>query len=288
MSLIEHSVARDKFSLDEHGTSVQTALVFPCCCCRHRCGPDGHEPCRTCDHNANAAPATPRQPPAKPYEPDLLPPCPYCGKAFRAGGRTKTQHEEICKWKHAGHSVWVEDCKVCHCEKVLTELFGPHDYGKDDHTQDCAYGCGCWAGPSRSGGPVDPFGACPKNPRQPAAKPPFCGQTGCAYHNPEYPEHCDAAADHDYRQGWDDREREERREEDRREEQRQQEAAQERAAARSRWERQREEEAECDRQMEDQRAHEEQPQEEPEPTPQEQPPPPPPLTSCGPQIGGRK
>lgn len=39
---------------------------------------------------------------------------------------------------------------------------GGHIY--DEHgTSDCANGCGCWAGPSRSGGPdgVDPFGACP-------------------------------------------------------------------------------------------------------------------------------
>lgn len=33
-------------------------------------------------------------------------------------------------------------------------------------TSDCSYGCGCWAGPSRSGGPdgVDPFGECPNHP----------------------------------------------------------------------------------------------------------------------------
>lgn len=33
-------------------------------------------------------------------------------------------------------------------------------------TSDCSFGCGCWAGPSRSGGPdgIDPFGNCPKNP----------------------------------------------------------------------------------------------------------------------------
>lgn len=40
---------------------------------------------------------------------------------------------------------------------------GGHVY--DEHgTSDCRNGCGCWAGPSRSGGPdgLDPFGACPK------------------------------------------------------------------------------------------------------------------------------
>lgn len=43
---------------------------------------------------------------------------------------------------------------------------GKHDYGDDDGTTDCKYGCGCWMGPFRSGGPdgIDPFGTCPKNP----------------------------------------------------------------------------------------------------------------------------
>jgi hypothetical protein len=39
---------------------------------------------------------------------------------------------------------------------------GGHIYDEQG-TSDCANGCGCWAGPSRSGGPegVDPLGACP-------------------------------------------------------------------------------------------------------------------------------
>lgn len=45
--------------------------------------------------------------------------------------------------------------------------FGPHNYPYDGGTSDCSYGCGCWMGPYRSGGPgrVDPFGECPNNPR---------------------------------------------------------------------------------------------------------------------------
>lgn len=42
---------------------------------------------------------------------------------------------------------------------------GPGGHIYDEHgTSDCANGCGCWAGPSRSGGPdgIDPLGACPK------------------------------------------------------------------------------------------------------------------------------
>jgi len=44
--------------------------------------------------------------------------------------------------------------------------YGGHDYPNQDGTSDCKYGCGCWMGPARSGGPtgLDPFGDCPKNP----------------------------------------------------------------------------------------------------------------------------
>lgn len=40
--------------------------------------------------------------------------------------------------------------------------------GEAFFTSDCAYGCGCWMGGSRSGGPdgVDPFGACPNAPNE--------------------------------------------------------------------------------------------------------------------------
>lgn len=52
--------------------------------------------------------------------------------------------------------------------RVDARKFGPHHYpDAPDGTSDCKYGCGCWAGPHNSGGPVDPFGACPKNPLQP-------------------------------------------------------------------------------------------------------------------------
>lgn len=45
--------------------------------------------------------------------------------------------------------------------------YGQHSYPDRMTTNDCANGCGCWAGPSRSGGPLglDPLhGLCPKNP----------------------------------------------------------------------------------------------------------------------------
>jgi hypothetical protein len=44
--------------------------------------------------------------------------------------------------------------------------YGPHKYASHDGTSDCEFGCGCWMGQTRSGGPLglDPFGKCPNNP----------------------------------------------------------------------------------------------------------------------------
>ncbi len=49
----------------------------------------------------------------------------------------------------------------------LSKEYGEHDYGKCEGTCDCIYGCGCWMGSARSGGPLglDPFGECPGNPK---------------------------------------------------------------------------------------------------------------------------
>ena len=43
--------------------------------------------------------------------------------------------------------------------------YGPHDY--PEGSGNCKHGCGCWMGSSQSDGPIglDPFGECPKNPR---------------------------------------------------------------------------------------------------------------------------
>jgi len=65
-----------------------------------------------------------------------------------------------------GMAVWWEYDGMKHALKVDETKFGPHEYDPDhDVTSDCKYGCGCWMGPCRSGGMVDPFGACPKNPK---------------------------------------------------------------------------------------------------------------------------
>jgi hypothetical protein len=41
-------------------------------------------------------------------------------------------------------------------------------YGDGFYTSDCKYGCGCWMGACNSGGPdgIDPFGECPKAPKE--------------------------------------------------------------------------------------------------------------------------
>lgn len=56
--------------------------------------------------------------------------------------------------------------------RVDARKFGLHDYpgapkplDGECWTSDCKHGCGCWTGPHNSGGPVDPFGPCPNNPR---------------------------------------------------------------------------------------------------------------------------
>jgi len=62
-------------------------------------------------------------------------------------------------------TVWFEEDGM-HTSNVNPKEFGPHKYADHDGTSDCKYGCGCWMGPSRSGGKVDPFGPCPNNPKE--------------------------------------------------------------------------------------------------------------------------
>ena len=50
MSDIIPIVAGDHFEPEEHNI----AFGIPCCWCKHRFGSDTQDPCRTCDHNANA------------------------------------------------------------------------------------------------------------------------------------------------------------------------------------------------------------------------------------------
>jgi len=51
----------------------------------------------------------------------------------------------------------------------LQKEYGPHKYPGDGWTtHDCEHGCGCWAGPTNSGGPIGLVtigGECPNNPK---------------------------------------------------------------------------------------------------------------------------
>jgi hypothetical protein len=88
----------------------------------------------------------------------------FDGKIFEREDQC-IRHDEVCKWTKEGHAIWYERGTLCHAEKVPLTLFSEHKYADHDGTSDCSYGCGCWMGPSASGGPVDPFGPCPRNPR---------------------------------------------------------------------------------------------------------------------------
>lgn len=49
MSLQDYAVKRDKFEYDD-----SSVFDFPCTVCKSKTKQDTDEPCRTCDHNANA------------------------------------------------------------------------------------------------------------------------------------------------------------------------------------------------------------------------------------------
>ncbi len=54
---------------------------------------------------------------------------------------------------------------------MATSYYGIKEYGKHQYDEnglnDCKHGCGCYVGHSDSDGPIglDPFGKCPKNPK---------------------------------------------------------------------------------------------------------------------------
>lgn len=67
-----------------------------------------------------------------------------------------------------GYSWWIENGVYFQAPKVNGKLFKGHDYSGgfwDRGIRDCK--CGCFMLSSSSGGPVDPFGPCPLNPRKP-------------------------------------------------------------------------------------------------------------------------
>jgi hypothetical protein len=87
-----------------------------------------------------------------------------CEKCDRENKRIRKAAEDVeKKWNRKGHDVWHEQGGMKHALRVNPKKFGGHDYGDHGGTNDCAYQCGCWMGSCSSGGPVNPFGACPKN-----------------------------------------------------------------------------------------------------------------------------
>lgn len=71
-----------------------------------------------------------------------------------------------------GWSLWIENGVWFTSPKVSPRSFGKHDYngGYRKGIRDCR--CGCFMLSSSSGGPVDPFGACPKNSKRKPANDP--------------------------------------------------------------------------------------------------------------------
>ena len=102
-----------------------------------------------------------------------------CGPVW-PGVRARDQAEleakvsELFAIEAPGH--WLEWVPGCGALDLDDYVLPAHDYpGAPDYTSDCSYGCGAWAGPSRSGGPdgwkpppgeIDHgFQPCPKAPR---------------------------------------------------------------------------------------------------------------------------
>ena len=74
----------------------------------------------------------------------------------------KDYNEKIGK----GWSKWIENGIAYKAKTVNPKKFNGHAYdngGFEQGIRDCS--CGCYMGGFSSGGPVDPFGACPNNPK---------------------------------------------------------------------------------------------------------------------------
>lgn len=95
--------------------------------------------------------------------PTMATECEASDRKFKALRETVAAEEK--RWTDQGHEVWYEYSGMKHAPKVDAKKFGPHSYDEDG-TSDCAHKCGCWMGPAASGGPVNPFGACPNNPKE--------------------------------------------------------------------------------------------------------------------------
>jgi hypothetical protein len=79
------------------------------------------------------------------------------------------QQADVEDAKAEGWAYWYEWGKVKSAPVVDSKKFGPHGYADHDGTSDCRFDCGCSMGPNSSSGPVNPFGACPNNPKDDTA-----------------------------------------------------------------------------------------------------------------------
>ena len=95
------------------------------------------------------------------WSPDEAESCEVNCRESRIKRETRILEEK--RWHGLGHDLWYEN-GMRHAPRVDPMEFGSHDYENFDGTSNCKHGCGCWMGSSRSGGPVNPFGACPANP----------------------------------------------------------------------------------------------------------------------------
>lgn len=87
--------------------------------------------------------------------------------SLRSGGlpdEPEYPYETIIDTKHGPLSIW-HDGEQKAGKPVDRANFGPHDYG-DKNMGRCRHGCNCWMGNFNSGGPFNPMGPCPKNPRK--------------------------------------------------------------------------------------------------------------------------
>ncbi len=80
-----------------------------------------------------------------------------------AVGRHQRETQEVAEAK--GFAWWIENGVILMGPKVDRDKFGPHSYPNKGIGK-CSHGCGCRMSASSSSGTVDPFGACPNNPRQ--------------------------------------------------------------------------------------------------------------------------
>jgi hypothetical protein len=83
-------------------------------------------------------------------------------KAILPPGKVRIGGTESNPIVPEGFTIWSEHGIWYMAPIVDKEHYGEHDYVSRNVSQ-CR--CGCWMKPFTSGGPCDPFGPCPRNPK---------------------------------------------------------------------------------------------------------------------------